>query len=57
MRSLLDEAHAVVIREKEAAKLAIEQAPPIIKEIAVVDDSKLEQLRNLNKELEVISCT
>lgn len=57
MRCLLDEAHAAVIREKEAAKLAIEQAPPIIKEIAVVDDSKLEQLRNHNMELEVISCT
>ncbi|KAK3423083.1 hypothetical protein EUGRSUZ_G03419 [Eucalyptus grandis] len=52
MRSLLDEAHAAVIREKEAAKLAIEQAPPIIKEIAVVDDSKLERLRNHNMELE-----
>ncbi|KAF8022278.1 hypothetical protein BT93_G2431 [Corymbia citriodora subsp. variegata] len=53
MHSLLDEAHAAaVIREKEAAKLAIEQAPPIIKEIAVVDDSKLEPLRNHNMELE-----
>ncbi|KAK3439717.1 hypothetical protein EUGRSUZ_B00072 [Eucalyptus grandis] len=52
MRSLLDEAHAAVIREKEAAKLAIEQAPPIIKEITVVDDSKLERLRNHNMELE-----
>ncbi|KAL3732747.1 hypothetical protein ACJRO7_029401 [Eucalyptus globulus] len=52
MRSLLDEAHAAVIREKEAAKLAIEHASPIIKEIAVVDDSKLERLRNHNMELE-----
>ncbi|GMN64120.1 hypothetical protein TIFTF001_033197 [Ficus carica] len=48
----LDEAHAAVIHEREAAKLAIEQAPPVIKEVPVVDETKLEILRNHNEELE-----
>ncbi|PON86367.1 Myosin [Trema orientale] len=52
MQEKLDEAHAAVIREKEAAKLAIEQAPPVIKEVPVVDETKLEILRNQNEELE-----
>lgn len=55
MQEKLDEAHAAVIREKEAAKLAIEQAPPVIKEVPVVDETKLEILQNQNEELEVIS--
>lgn len=55
MQEKLDEAHAAVIHEREAAKLAIEQAPPVIKEVPVVDETKLEILRNHNEELEVIS--
>lgn len=54
MQGQLDEAHAAIIHEKEAAKLAIEQAPPVIKEVPVVDETKLEILRNHNEELEVI---
>lgn len=53
MQEKLDEAHAAVIHEREAAKLAIEQAPPVIKEVPVVDETKLEILRNHNEELEV----
>ncbi|KAF3436104.1 hypothetical protein FNV43_RR23196 [Rhamnella rubrinervis] len=54
MQGQLDEAHAAIIHEKEAAKLAIEEAPPIIKEVPVVDETKLEILRNHNEELEII---
>ncbi|KAJ1408711.1 P-loop containing nucleoside triphosphate hydrolase [Sesbania bispinosa] len=52
MQAQLDEAHAAIIHEKEAAKLAIEQAPPVIKEVPVVDNTKLELLTNKNEELE-----
>ena len=53
MQGQLDEAHAATIREREAAKIAIEQAPPVIKEVPVVDNTKLELLTNKNEELEV----
>ena len=53
MLGQLDEAHAAIIHEKEAAKLAIEQAPPVIKEVPVVDNTKLELLKSQNDELEV----
>ncbi|PNY04685.1 myosin-H heavy chain-like protein [Trifolium pratense] len=52
MQGQLDEAHAAIIHEKEAAKIAIEQAPPVIKEVPVVDNTKLELLTNKNVELE-----
>ncbi|KAI5603286.1 hypothetical protein BDE02_01G209600 [Populus trichocarpa] len=52
MQGQLDEAHATIIQEKEEAKLAIEQAPPVIKEVPVVDNTKLELLKNQNDELE-----
>lgn len=54
MQVQLDEAHAAIIHEKEAAKIAIEQAPPVIKEVPVVDNSRVEQLTNQNEELQVI---
>lgn len=53
MQEQLDEARAAVIWEKEAAKQAIEQAPPVIKEVPVVDNSKIELLENQNGKLEV----
>lgn len=53
MQEKLDEAHAAIIQEKEAAKLAIEQAPPVIKEVPVVDNTQLELLTSQNNELEV----
>ncbi|XP_027343726.1 myosin-12 [Abrus precatorius] len=52
MQTQLDEAHAAIIHEKEAAKIAIEQAPPVIKEVPVVDNTKLELLTDKNEELE-----
>ncbi|KAJ7982129.1 Myosin [Quillaja saponaria] len=52
MQGQLDEAHAAIVQEKEAAKLAIEQAPPVIKEVPVLDNTKLELLKNQNEELE-----
>ncbi|XP_019055618.1 PREDICTED: myosin-12-like isoform X2 [Nelumbo nucifera] len=52
MQEQLDEAQAAIIREKEAAKIAIEQAPPVIIEVPVVDNTKLEFLTNRNEELE-----
>ncbi|KAL6954316.1 hypothetical protein U1Q18_043179 [Sarracenia purpurea var. burkii] len=54
MQRQLDEAHAATIREKEAAKIAIEQAPPVIKEVPVVDNSKVEELTLQNEELESV---
>lgn len=53
MQEKLEEAHAAIINEKEAARIAIEQAPPVIKEVPVVDNAKLELLTHHNKELEV----
>lgn len=53
MQVHLDEANAAIIREKEAAKIAIEQAPPVIKEVPVVDSSKVELLTEQNEELQV----
>ncbi|KAM7264663.1 hypothetical protein ACFE04_002346 [Oxalis oulophora] len=52
MQLQLDEAYAAIIREKEEAKLAIEQAPPVIKEVPVVDNTKLDLLTNQNNKLE-----
>ncbi|XP_062173899.1 myosin-12 isoform X2 [Alnus glutinosa] len=52
MQGQLEEAHAAIIHEKEAAKLAIEQAPAVIKEVPVVDNTKLQLLKNHNEELE-----
>lgn len=54
MQGKLDEAHNQIIQEKEAAKLAIEQAPPVIKEVPVVDNTKVEELENHNHALEVL---
>ncbi|PIN25170.1 Myosin class V heavy chain [Handroanthus impetiginosus] len=54
MQNQLNEAHAEIIHEREAAKLAIEQAPPVIKEVPVIDNTKVEQLTNQNHELEVV---
>lgn len=53
MQGRLEEAHAAIIREKAAAKIAIEQAPPVIKEVPVVDNTKLYLLTTRNEELEV----
>lgn len=53
MQENLKEAHAAIVNEKEAAKLAIEQAPPKIVEVSVIDNAKLEELTTQNKELEV----
>ncbi|KAK9125622.1 hypothetical protein Scep_014468 [Stephania cephalantha] len=52
MQGQLDEAHAAVIKEKEAARIAIEQAPPVIKEVPVVDNTKLELMTSRNEDLE-----
>ncbi|KAL6326958.1 hypothetical protein AAG906_012642 [Vitis piasezkii] len=52
MQVQLEEAHAAIIREKEAAKIAIAQAPPVLKEVPVVDNTKMDLLKNQNEELE-----
>ncbi|KAI3923089.1 hypothetical protein MKW92_045019 [Papaver armeniacum] len=46
MQGKVDEANAAIISEKEAARIAIEQAPPVIKEVPVVDNTALELLTN-----------
>ncbi|GKF87283.1 hypothetical protein Tco_0258160, partial [Tanacetum coccineum] len=40
MQGKLDEAHQQILHEKEAAQIAIETAPPVIKEVPVVDNTK-----------------
>ncbi|XP_026425977.1 myosin-12-like [Papaver somniferum] len=52
MQGKVDEANAAIISEKEAARIAIEQAPPVIKEVPVVDNTVLELLTNRNEILE-----
>ncbi|XP_023742461.1 myosin-12 [Lactuca sativa] len=52
MQGKLEEAHNQIVHEKEAAKIAIEQAPPVIKEVPVVDNTKLEELTDQNHKLE-----
>ncbi|XP_010469656.1 PREDICTED: myosin-12-like isoform X3 [Camelina sativa] len=52
LQEKLDEAQAAIIREKEAAKLTIEQAPPVIKEVPVVDSTQVDLLNSQNNELE-----
>ncbi|KAL7158252.1 hypothetical protein ABFS83_02G130000 [Erythranthe nasuta] len=54
METQLIEARAAIVHEREAAKIAIEQAPPVIKEVPVVDNIKVEQLTLQNHELEEI---
>ncbi|WOL05198.1 hypothetical protein Cni_G13925 [Canna indica] len=49
----LDEAHEAMTKEIEGARIAIEQAPPITKEVLVEENSMLELLTTRNKELEV----
>ncbi|VFQ96511.1 unnamed protein product [Cuscuta campestris] len=58
MQKKVKEAIALVVKEREAAKKAIEEAPPVIKEIPVyVEDTKkveslLEQVNSLKESLE-----
>ncbi|CAN4110468.1 unnamed protein product [Withania somnifera] len=52
MQTQLDKAHDAIIHEKEAAKIAIEQAPPVIKEVPVIDNTKVEKLTEENNILE-----
>ncbi|CAA6658569.1 unnamed protein product [Spirodela intermedia] len=52
MREQLDEANAAIALEKEAARKAIEEAPPVIKEVPVTDNTMLESLTNRNNKLE-----
>ena len=46
MQLQIDEANARVVKEREAAKKAIEEAPPVIKEVPVMvqDTEKVESL-------------
>jgi len=49
----VEEANAVVVREREAARKAIEEAPPVIKEIPVlVEDT--EKINSLTSEVEAL---
>lgn len=53
MQEKLAEANAAIVLEKEAARKAIEEAPPVIKEVPVTDNTMLESLTNRNNKLEV----
>ncbi|KAF3784216.1 Myosin-12 [Nymphaea thermarum] len=52
MQVQLDEANAAIIKEREAAKIAIAQAPPLIKEVPVEDNTRIEALTHRNEDLE-----
>ncbi|WOK97664.1 myosin-12-like isoform X1 [Canna indica] len=53
MQEKLDEANEAMNKEIEGARIAIEQAPPITKEVSVEENSMLELLTTRNKEQEV----
>lgn len=55
MQKKVDEANALVIKEREAAKKAIEEAPPVIQEtpVYVEDTKKVEALTEENNSLKV----
>ncbi|KAF3507785.1 hypothetical protein F2Q69_00000868 [Brassica cretica] len=56
MRSQVEEANAAVIREREAARKAIEEAPPVIKETPVlVEDT--EKINSLTSEVEALKAS
>lgn len=59
MQKKVDEANALVVKEREAAKKAIEEAPPVIKEtpVYVEDTKKVESLMEENRSLKVIQLT
>lgn len=51
MRKKVDEANALVVKEREAARKAIEEAPPVIKETPVyVEDTK--KVESLTQEID-----
>lgn len=53
MRLQVEEANTAVIREREAARKAIEEAPPVIKETPVlVEDT--EKINTLTSEVEAL---
>ena len=56
MQVKVDEANAIAAREKEAAKKAIEEAPPVVKEtpVYVEDTKKVESLTEEVNKLKVI---
>ncbi|KAK7401087.1 hypothetical protein VNO78_12401 [Psophocarpus tetragonolobus] len=54
VQTQLDEAYVAFIHGREATKIEIEQPPPVIKEVPIVDNTMLEFLTNKNEELEAI---
>lgn len=56
MQKKLDEANATIIKEKEAARKAIEEAPPVVqeKEVIVEDTKRIESLTAEIKNLKVV---
>lgn len=59
MQKQVEEANAKVIKEREAARKAIEDAPPVVKETPVIveDTEKLNKLTAEIESLKVHSCT
>ena len=56
MQAKVDETNALLVKEKEAARKAIEEAPPVIKETPVIveDTKKVESLTEEVESLKVI---
>lgn len=53
MRKKVDETNALLVKEREAAKKAAEEAPPVIKETQVlVEDTK--KIESMTEELESV---
>ncbi|XP_010553755.1 PREDICTED: myosin-11 [Tarenaya hassleriana] len=56
MRKKVDETNALLVKEREAAKKAIEEAPPVVKETQVlVEDTK--KIESLTEEVEGLKAT
>ncbi|KAJ3673289.1 hypothetical protein LUZ60_006663 [Juncus effusus] len=52
LKEKLREAQEAILKEREDARIAIETAPPKIVEVPVVDETKVDELTSLNKQLE-----
>lgn len=53
MQEKLDAAHEAIKKEKEASRIIIEQAAPVVQEVPVADNTKLDLLTSYNNKLEV----
>ncbi|KAG2395262.1 Myosin-11 Myosin XI [Vigna angularis] len=56
MQNKFDETNALLIKEREAAKKAIDEAPPVVKETQVIVEDT-QKIESLTVEIESLKCT